>query len=462
MTSSAASWPLCEPRWATPRTPGRRTRGAKVAQIAEALGQPLMPWQRQVVDVGLEETPDGLPAYREIICTVPRQNGKTLLLLACELERAIGREQAQRIAYTAQDGGAARKKLLDDQVPLIESSPLRSAVRRVRRANDNTSLVFRNGSIIDVLASSATAGHGKTLDLAVVDEAMADDDDRREQALVPTMATRPGAQMLVISTAGTDASILLRRKVDAGRQSVSEGLNTGIAYFEWSAPDELDPYSPSTWRACMPALGWTITEDVVAHARLTMTEGEFRRAFLNQWTSASERVIPDAVWRRVVGTASPDGRLVFFVEVARDRSMGSIAAADERGHVELVDYRPGVSWLPGRLAELTAKWSAPVRLDAGGPAGYLAAEVPDVEPLNGREMLQATAWFYDRVADGALVVREHPALESAITAAVRKVVGDSWVWARQSNDVDVSPLVAITGAAWCARRPDEPPAFFAY
>ncbi len=52
-------------------------------------------------------------------------------------------------------------------------------------------------------------------------------------------------------------------------------------------------------------------------------------------------------------------------------------------------------------------------------------------------------------------VRGHPALEAAIAAAARRVGGDAWAWARQSNDVDVSPLVAITGAAWCARPRDD-------
>ena len=40
----------------------------------------------------------------------------------------------------------------------------------------------------------------------------------------------------------------------------------------------------------MPALGLTITEAVVVHARATLPDGEFRRAFLNQPTKADERV----------------------------------------------------------------------------------------------------------------------------------------------------------------------------
>src|SRR5664280_3687122 len=78
----------CPPRFATPRTPSRPTKGHEAAAIAKAMGHELLPWQQQVLDVGLEmELVDGiwLPAYREIVVTVPRQCGKTLLTLVWEL-----------------------------------------------------------------------------------------------------------------------------------------------------------------------------------------------------------------------------------------------------------------------------------------------------------------------------------------------------------------------------------------
>ena len=47
----------------TPATPAvaamvtRETLGGAVAEVAEALGTPLMPWQRQVADVAMELDP---------------------------------------------------------------------------------------------------------------------------------------------------------------------------------------------------------------------------------------------------------------------------------------------------------------------------------------------------------------------------------------------------------------------
>src|SRR5690348_15325275 len=79
---------LCQPRWSTPRNPTRPTLGPALAAIANELGQPLMPWQRLVADVGLELTDDGRPAYREVVFTVPRQSGKTTVILGWAVQRA--------------------------------------------------------------------------------------------------------------------------------------------------------------------------------------------------------------------------------------------------------------------------------------------------------------------------------------------------------------------------------------
>lgn len=419
-----------------------------------------MPWQRLVADVAGEEIAPGVPAYREVIVTVPRQSGKTTEILIWEIDRAILWErQPQTIAYTAQTGQDARKKLVEDQVPLIESSAINASIKKVLRGIADTAVYFSNGSRINVLASTEDSGHGKTLDLGVIDEAMADDDDRREQALLPTMATRADAQMLIFSTAGTERSTLFRRKVDAGRQAVAEGRTSGIAYFEWSAPDDADPDDHDVWRACMPALGHTITEGVVEHARQTMSDGEFRRAYLNQWTVSDERVIPIEAWDAAQdGAASPHPK-VFSVDATPDRSMSAIAVADDVSG-EVVDHRAGVGWLLDRCDELAKKWDAPFAIDAYSPVGHL------IEPLRGRGVRvreygartygYACGSFFDRVMDGNFRIRPHPGLEDAAAGARKRSLGDAWAWARKDAGIDISPLVALTIAADAAGAHDEP------
>ena len=461
MTRSTTYLTNCAPRIATPRT-NRPTRGGEVARIAEMLGTPFMPWQRQVVDTALELDDAGRLAYREVVLGVPRQQGKSTLLVAVMIWRALAWGKRQRIAYTAQTGSAARTKLLDDFAPAMVDSPLGGFVDRVYRLAADPSVIFSNGSRIVALPTTATAGHGQTLSGGgFIDEAFADVDDRREQAMLPAMATIPEAQLWVVSTAGTDESAYLLRKVQTGRESVAAGETGRTAYFEWSADEDDDPDDPATWAACIPALGRTVAPEVVAHARQTMPDGDFRRAWLNQWTRNDERVIPATVWDAVQADVAPEGRVVFAVDITLDRSGASIVAADEEGRIELIDNRPGVDWLEGRVAELVDRHKAPVALDAYGPAGMLAdvLEGRKITPVrySTRETCFAAALFYDDIIAGKVAVRPAEALTLAVSVAAKKPMGHAWLWARATGSVDLSPLHAATIAYHAAKHRNTPP-----
>jgi hypothetical protein len=435
--------------------------------VAAGLGTPFMPWQQLVADVGGEYDPEtGRPYYREVVVTIPRQGGKTTITLAFEVQRCLGWGRRQMVAYTAQDGFAARKKLLDEQVPILESSPLWKAVRRVKRSNGDEGIVFTTGSQVTILGSSPSAGHGRSFDLAVIDEAMDDKDERREQSLRPTMITKPDAQLLVVSTAGTQASVYLKRKVEQGREAALEDKGSGVAYFEWSAPDDADPDDPTTWWACHPALGYTISEEAIAHERATMTDGEFRRAYLNQWTDTDERVIPAITWDAVNGPKhAGQGVMTFGVDVNDDRSAAAIVAVSADRVVEVVEHRPGLAWLPERCEEIDQNQPGSVWvLDASGPAGSLANDIGRrvgvLHELKGGELAKASAAFYDAVADATIRVRRHPSLDDAVAGAARRISGDSWAWSRKAGTTDSSPLVAATIAHWVAAEPQSPADFY--
>ena len=448
---SRSSWPACEPRWATPRR-DRPSLGHEVGVIARKLGLPFMPWQQLVADVGLELLPSGLPAYRTVIVTVPRQMGKTTLILALALHRAIfwpGRRQ--RIYYSAQTGQDGRQKVIDDWVPILEGSSLMAAVRQVRKGTDQVSIIFRNGSRIDVMASSEHSGHGKTVHLALIDEAFSDVDDRREQAMIPAMKTITDAQEWITSTAGHEGSVFLNRQVDLGRAAVADALDTGIAYFEWSADPEAPIDNPATWYSCMPALGHTITEAVIRYDLAKLPEGEFRRADLNLRTISQERIIPVEVWRAVCDEHLVlDGSISLGVEASPDRSSASIVAVDSMRRAEVIDYREGVTWLLERLPELATRYKAKVAIDAKGPAGSLIPELATagvrVEQYGNDAVAGATARLYDAIADRQVKVRSIAGdpLDRAVAGARKRISGERWYWSRTSPTVDVSPLVALT------------------
>jgi hypothetical protein len=299
------------------------------------------------------------------------------------------------------------------------------------------------------MPSSPAAGHGRVIDFGIIDEAFADEDDRREASLLPAMATKRDAQLIVISTAGTQASLYLKRKVEKGRQMVDSGVETGVAYFEFSADNDDDIDDPRVWKRTIPALGLTIDEKVVAHARATMTEGEFRRAYLCQWTVLDDAAIPAKYVLKVLDEkTAPSGRLSFGIDVAMDRSYASICVADETGRVELIEHRESVSWVVDRILKLWREHKGSIVVDGYSPANSLVDRLETggvpVTRYTLRDMTSACGLFYDAVLDDAIRIRPNASLESAIASAKRKQMSSGYLWSRTVDAADLTPLFAAT------------------
>lgn len=415
--------------------------GDRVARVAVEMGVPFMPWQRMVADVAGEyDASTGLPAYREIVVTVPRQSGKTTLLLATSVDRALMWRTPRRIAYTAQTGLDARQKVTTDFIPLLQRSPLWATIDRVLRSAAETALEFRGGSRLEALATSEDSGHGRTLDLGIIDEAFADEDDRREQAIVPAMTTKADAQLYVFSTMGTPRSTFLNRKVQIGRALAEAGdTGSGIAYFEWSAADDVDPGDEDAWPTFMPALGHTVTLGAVRHARAGMTDGDFRRAYLNQVRQHDARWLPDGAWaarRHPDGLVLPDdGSSVFLgFDGSYNGDSTAIVGVTSEGHV----FKVAVWERPKDAADdwVVPRWE----VDAAVRQAFARWSVLGMAVDRSRWMRETQEWSD---AFGVVVdVPQSPARMSAACAAFYKAV----VTGGLTHDGDADLARHIAGA----------------
>lgn len=429
----------------------------------------MMPWQRLVADVGCELDADGMPAYRQVVVTVPRQSGKTTLFLAWQLHRCLSArwDHPQRSVFTAQTGRDARDKWLDELFPLIRSTRIAEFVARtgsrldINRGMGNESISFKTGSMIRLMSTSNTSGHSKTIDQAVLDEIWHDQDSRREQGIRPAMSTRDDAQLLVCSTAGTNASTVLNSKVETGRLTVRKDTGSGIAYFEWSDDPDNDRADEDKWWRYMPALGHTIAPEVIRVELQDLPPAEFDRAYRNIPTDTDEILIPTVAWVSVNDDrAEADGLPIFGVDVAPDRSSAAIALAGANGVIELVEHRPGIGWAVERCNELTAKHSTHVALDFGGPAGVLADQLDNCIRLSGGDVIRACGAMYDAIVEDKVTFRRSPSMDEAVAGVGKKTVGDRWVWDRRGSVADATPLYAAT-VAYAADAPNvEPFAFF--
>ena len=59
----------------------------------------------------------------------------------------------------------------------------------------------------------------------------------------------------------------------------------GVAFFEWSCADDLDPVDPASWPQYHPAYGRTIGDAALEAALDILGPDEFARAYGNRWVS---------------------------------------------------------------------------------------------------------------------------------------------------------------------------------
>lgn len=274
------------PRFASERS-SRESFALSVVDIAGVLGLDLLPWQLEVLEVALEHD-DGRLHYRDVTVTLPRQGGKSTMLLALLVWRMLA-DPGQHCVFAAQSRLAARNKLFDDWWPILRRSAL-GPMFELTKATGNEALRCSNGSLLRILSTEESSGHGESLDLVLLDECWSLE-AHTEQAVRPAMVTKSNAQMWCVSTAGTARSTWWRSKVDTGRAGRA-GSADGLCFFEWSAPGDADPAAESTWMAAHPALGSTITVDVFKADFSSMSLREFRRSHLNQWPDD----LADAGW----------------------------------------------------------------------------------------------------------------------------------------------------------------------
>ena len=453
----------CPPLYATERDPAADTLGGQVAQLAAMLGQEFMPWQRYVADVALEIRPDGLPKYREVVLTIPRQSGKSFLIFVLLLHRILGwADQPQRAVYCSQSLNDGLHLLNTEFWPKLSASGAVDLFGlRHLRSQSAAGIEAKSGSGFRLISGAAHAGHGGTMGLAVVDEAWAFRDETKEQALLPSLNTVRDAQFWAVSTAGDETSIWLSQKVEAGRDRVRNGIASRSAFFEWGAPEEADWTDPSVWELALPALGWTQHLEDVAHLQDTMGESEFRRASLNQ-RPAENKLDSPIPWPSWVDACSdraaipPSAPIVLCADAPPTRHCASIAVAGG-GVIEVLRHSEGTDWVEASvLGAVDSQPISKVVLMRGGTlehlAGVLEAKRVEVMLADRGVLAAGCGQLYDDVVGGKVAIRQSEVLSDALISADKKHRVGSWHWWQRPRRAPITPLIAATFAHYMSVR----------
>jgi hypothetical protein len=434
----------------------------RICDSAARFGLTLMPWQRDALAVATQH--DG-GAYRwpVVVVSVPRQSGKSVALKALVLDRLIngglhGPWEGALIAQTRQD--AARF--------LIDWSEHRDLGMKVYRGLGNEQLHL-GANQVRPYAPMPSAMHGRSLNAVLWDEAWSVDAERgREimQAATPAMITKRDRQTWFVSTAGTPESVFLRSWVEKGRAGE-------VCLIEYAAPGGADVDDLAGWARWHPAFGFTQDADGIRQAR-AMFEGDdagFRRAYCNQWPEAhaSRGAIDPEAWSALADEAPPvpeRGSAVLAIDVDMHALSASIVAAwrDVRDgltpgpamRIELVDHRPGVSWLLPRLRGLMDTHGVrTVWAQDYGPVvattDALERERVSVERVGSKQASAAVQAFLTAVAEGTVRHNGQDELTRAALSVGLRSYGDGVQWQRKGGAA-TSPITAASWAVWAISR----------
>ena len=456
------------PRLHTQRS-DRPTKGGQVAKIAQAKRAPLMPWQRDAVDVALEVDPDtGLYHYGIVVVTVPRQAGKTKLESDVADHRCLTVPRA-RVWITMQNGKTVDEWMREEHFASLAAAPVfgvpGSASCRYSLSKRAGSVGVKwpaRGSTFTTFPPTREALHSKQSDLVLVDEAWAHGTETGadlRQAIRPTMATRPGSQLWIVSTEGDDSSTYLEDYLVKARTTIGQpGIN--VALIDYGIPDDADPEDLDVIADWHPAYGHTLSRAALEAARVDFGDDSagWARAYGNRRTRTRDSAFPPGLWA-AAGTprvALPD-RAGIALDATPDGARFALGAQWARpdGHrlAEVIEAGDPARDTPAFIAQVVRRHGEGRLIVDRGSVG--AVELVDavarhdpnleVEYTTATQYAAACGSFYRGIIDATTHHFNDPDLDSAAEVAVKRDAGDGgFVWGRKHAAGSVAELVAVT------------------
>lgn len=477
----------------------RANSWADVSDLSARSGVVLDGWQELILESAMGERSDATWAAKRVGITVPRQNGKSQLLVARALAGVLLFGE-RKIVISAHQQDTAREAF-NKLVEILEADGNGWLMDRVRpngvmNAINREQVKFKNGATIQFKARSGAAGKGFSSDCLLLDEAQILS-QRAWVSINSTMSAMPNPQVWLLGTSPQEEDD--SEVFESIRSAAIEGRSSAAAWCEWGAdindPD-YDPASEYTRWSANPAWNTRINHEVVDGEFETYPVDKFAQDRLGVWRSEmgdGSRAISAAEWKATgVDVAPTEGVRSFAVAFSFDGSRLALAGALRHAggvHVELIDAADGdiASGLAALADWPTARWKSVAVIALSGSAGapVLAQllkdrRVPDVlvKIVNTAEYTQSCSMTLDAIRESSARAKRNAEadaseplrfthlasdgqaqLDSSIAVSDRKQRGTSgaWGWMATTPDGDETPTEAVSLAYWAAKTTKRKP-----
>ena len=440
--------------------------GLQATKLLKAGGLVLDPWQADILDDWMGRSPSGRWAASTCGGSVPRQNGKSLLVQ--------GRAEAgmlllgEQVIYTAHLQKTATETF-EEMRDFFEHPRLTKYVQDIKTAIGREQIILKNGARIKFLARTRNGGRGQHGDLLIVDEAQ-EMDENQQASFLPAISASVNPQTIYVGTPpDPNASGTVFRKI---RSRALDGESDKTAWFEYSVDEIGDVKDTSRWEATNPALGRRMLESTIAGEAEQMDADTFARERLGWWSPIVEHKVDYAIdkdaWNKCKSyEPKPEGKTAYGVKFGADGATvvlcGAVCPADGPARISAIESRPtghGIRWLSDWLNERYTKASCVV-IDGRNGADVLVERLEwkakgSVIRPGAKDVTAAAGLLVNTINEQGLTwyAPQDVMNESATTATKRPISGGYGFGGENSAVIEAAAL-ALWGAKTSRRDPNK-------
>ena len=451
-----------EPRLHSPYINGKN-RGDEVAQLADSIDLPLLPWQDFVIRDMTAVDESGMFIRKTNLVLCARQQGKTHLARMMMLAH-LYLFDSKNVIIMSSNRSMALDTFRQVAYAIEANDGLSRAVKQIRFANGTESIEMKNGARLDVVAATRDGSRGRTADLLYIDE-VREISEEGFRAATPTTRARANAQTLLTSNAGDAFSTVLN---DLRERALSFPPQT-FGYYEYSAPQFAAITDRDAWAMANPALGYTVTEQALEEAVATQPVETTKTELLCQWISSTASPWPHMSVENAGDKdlkLSPGPLTIFAFDVAPSRRDGSLVMgqvlADGRIGVAVLEvFHSDVSIDELFMADHIAKWCKDFyprtvcydKYTTASIAKRLEINGVHTTDISGQKGYQASGDLYEALANNRLVHSGQDLLVTHFANCAAKESDSSWRIVRRKSAGPVDIAIGVSMVVHILNQP---------
>lgn len=449
-----------EARIHTPLHKGKSEMQA-VADLADLIEKPLLPWQRWVLDDFLSIDDKGEYRRRTGVTMVARQNGKTHLARMLILYKLL---QGKRVLAMSSNRNMALDTFTQTAMLFEEYDFLKDQVKAIRYANGTEKILLKNGGLYEVAAATRDGSRGKSVDFLYVDELREITEDAWIAAR-PTVRAKPNSQTFATSNAGDAFSTVL---LDMRGRALDYPPST-LGWYEYSAPQFSKLNDKQAWAYANPALGYLFDESVIEESIATSSQEASKTETLCIWIDSLQSPFPSGSWEAVCDPdikISEGAHTVFAFDVSPSKRYASLVGGQilPDGNIGLAliqSWENSVAVDDLAIARDIKTWCDRYRPKAVCYDHYATETIAErlrhsgvkTEDIVGARFYTACADFLDAIVNKRVRHAGQPELDKQMNNVAAKENDSGWRIVKRKSAGDVSAPIGLAMVTHVLSRP---------